>query len=96
MDKVDKVDKDEFLFLVKGVIQKNPNWLSDLQLAIMSGISDRLQEEIDYRANAEKSLSVCYDSINGNKELFERCKDDVIKAIKNSKMFAGTKYAEKI
>jgi hypothetical protein len=93
---MDKVDKDDFLFFVKDVIKNNPNWLSDLQLAIMSGISNRLQEEINYRANAEKSLSVCYDAINGEKELFERCKDDVIKAIKNSKLFSGTEYAKKL
>lgn len=66
---MDKVNKDDFLFFVKDVIKNNPNWLSDLQLAIMGGISNRLQEEINYRANAEKSLSVCYDSIHELQEI---------------------------
>ncbi len=93
---MDKIDKDEFLFLVKEVIQENPDWLSELQMAIMHGVKSRLQEEIDYRARAETSLSVCYDAINGYTDLYERCKDDVVAALKSSKMFGGTKYAKNL
>lgn len=93
--KIDMTIK-EWFELVKKTLADNPDWLMATNQAITAGIKDRLDEEITARANAETSLIVCFEAAGGTKELPEQHRQMVKTAIKQSKLVAGTAYADNI
>lgn len=86
-----KMTETEWGALIFNTLKENPEWLETTNNAIMQGVKARLSDEVDARANAEVALSIAYDHANGIPDY----QIPIVKnAIKKSKMFGGTEYAE--
>lgn len=84
----------EWYQIVAETIRQNPDWLGITYNAMTDGIQTRLNEEISFRSNAEAALSITFDVAKDN--IPKQHLDMVKQTIKNSKLLAGTPYAEKL
>lgn len=83
----------EWYIEVANTLKLQPELLKVTISAINDGIKARLDLEQECRANAETALVIAYDS----KGKIPTNQIDIVKsAIKNSKCYGGTPYAEKL
>jgi hypothetical protein len=80
--------------LVAQTIAENPDWLTATQQALTAGIKSRLDSERDARATAETALVICAEKALPK---LPKGQGEVVKqAIRGSKMFAGTEFANNL
>ena len=77
--------------MVASVLRDHPDWLGVTNKAIQLGVTTRLDDEVQKRADAETALAIAFDH---SKNIPKNQIDLVRRAIINSKMFGGTKYAK--
>jgi hypothetical protein len=91
------MEKEIFLNYVAETIKANPSWFGEMINATQYAVLQRLKEEQHKRADAESIVMVLYEKVyNDDNSFTEQMKDKAKEVLKNSGMFKGTKYVNKL